>query len=58
MNGKDFKVWASQINDEAEVQLCEGEYARQWKPLDPTRIQAVLKPKQTHALLTLETVNG
>lgn len=58
MNGKDFKAWASQIADDAEVQFCEGDYARVWKPLDPTKIQAVLKPTQREALTHLQTVNG
>lgn len=58
MNGKDFKAWASQIADEAEVQTCEGEYRKEWTALNPAKIQAVLKPKSSAALTNLETVNG
>lgn len=41
MNGKDFKAWAEKIDDDSEVQMMG---YREWTPLTPDKIQAVLKP--------------
>lgn len=40
MNGAAFKAWAAKIDDEAEIQMFD----HRWAPLQPDKIQAVLKP--------------
>ncbi len=43
MTGKQFKEFANQVPDNAVIEMQDkNDYRQEWKPLDPTKIQARL----------------
>ena len=62
MTGKQFKTFASQVPDDAEIEVqTHHVYPERWDALKPTRIRAlatqIITPDKADALTLLQTVN-
>lgn len=63
MTGKQFKAFAEQVPDDAEIEVqTHHVYPARWDTLTPTRIRAmasqVIVPDEANVLRNLQTVNG
>ena len=63
MTGKQFKEFAAQIPDDAEIEVqTHHVYPERWDELKPTRIRAlvtrIMVPAEASPLRNLQTVNG
>lgn len=45
MTGKELKAFASQVSDEAVVEIQDGSsYSKEWKPLTDKNVRAIVVP--------------